>query len=140
MKPDAGVFADYKPPGWASLSRVSQRQELRAKKSSAKSRQIEAKLKDFGILGRVTHVHPGPVITLFEFEPAAGVKVNKIAAMTDNLAMSLRASSIRIIAPIPRRGTVGAEIPNRNRELVRLRDVLESDAFVKADSHSYPYG
>jgi S-DNA-T family DNA segregation ATPase FtsK/SpoIIIE len=99
-----------------------------------KSRQIEAKLKDFGIYGKVTHVHPGPVITLFEFEPAPGVKVGKIAALQDDLAMSLKASSLRIIAPIPRRGTVGIEVPNKNRDIVRLRDVLESEAFVNAES------
>ncbi len=99
-----------------------------------KSRQIEAKLKDFGIYGKVTHVHPGPVITLFEFEPAPGVKVGKIAALQDDLSMSLKASSLRIIAPIPRRGTVGIEVPNKNRDIVRLRDVLESEAFVSAES------
>lgn len=99
-----------------------------------KSRLIEAKLRDFGILGKVTHVHPGPVITLFEFEPAPGVKVGRIAALQDDLAMSLRASSIRIIAPIPRRGTVGIEVPNKHRDVVRLRDVLESKAFHEADS------
>lgn len=99
-----------------------------------KSKQIEAKLKDFSILGRVTEVHPGPVITLFEFEPAAGVKVGKIAALQDDLAMSLRAASIRIIAPIPKKGTVGIEVPNRNRDLVRLRDVLESPEFMASES------
>jgi S-DNA-T family DNA segregation ATPase FtsK/SpoIIIE len=99
-----------------------------------KSRQIENKLKDFGIFGKVTHVHPGPVITLFEFEPAPGVKVGKIAALQDDLAMSLRASSIRIIAPIPKRGTVGIEVPNKHRDIVRLRDVLESEAFMGAES------
>ena len=100
----------------------------------AKSRMIEAKLADFGISGRVTEVHPGPVITLFEFEPAAGVKVGRIAALQDDLAMTLRASSIRIIAPIPRKGTVGIEVPNRQRDLVRLRDVLESEGFAGSDS------
>jgi S-DNA-T family DNA segregation ATPase FtsK/SpoIIIE len=135
-EPDVGAFADYQPPGLNLLvpgeaaAGAESEDELREK-----SRQIESKLKDFGIMGRVTHVHPGPVITLFEFEPAAGVKVGKIAALTDDLAMGLRASSIRIIAPIPRRGTVGIEVPNRNRELVRLRDVLESEAFVKSDSN-----
>lgn len=99
-----------------------------------KSRQIENKLRDFGILGKVTQVHPGPVITLFEFEPAAGVKVGKIAALQDDLAMSLRASSIRIIAPIPKRGTVGIEVPNKHRDIVRLRDCLESEVFISGDS------
>ncbi len=99
-----------------------------------KAEQIETKLRDFNIAGRVTQVHPGPVITLFEFEPAAGVKVGRIAALQDDLAMSLKASSIRIIAPIPKRGTVGIEVPNKNRAIVRLRDCLESNAFGTADS------
>jgi len=100
----------------------------------AKSLQIERKLRDFNIQGSVTEVHPGPVITLFEFEPAPGVKVGRIAALQDDLAMSLRASSIRIIAPIPKRGTVGIEVPNRQRDIVRLRDLLESEAFLSAGS------
>lgn len=98
------------------------------------SRQIETKLRDFGIEGRVTEVHPGPVITLYEFEPAPGIKVGKIASLQDDLAMSLKATSIRILAPIPKRGTVGIEVPNRHRDIVRLRDVLESEAFVSAES------
>jgi len=99
-----------------------------------KSRQIEGKLKDFGILGRVTEVHPGPVITLFEFEPAAGVKVGRIAALSDDLSMTLKAVSVRIVAPIPGKGTVGIEVPNKSREVVRLRDVLESQDCVRASS------
>jgi S-DNA-T family DNA segregation ATPase FtsK/SpoIIIE len=99
-----------------------------------KAEQIESKLRDFNIAGRVTQVHPGPVITLFEFEPAAGVKVGRIAALQDDLAMSLRASSIRIIAPIPKRGTVGIEVPNKHRAVVRLRDCLESGSLRVSDS------
>jgi S-DNA-T family DNA segregation ATPase FtsK/SpoIIIE len=99
-----------------------------------KSRMIESKLRDFGVLGKVTQVHPGPVITLFEFEPAAGVKVGRVSALSDDLSMSLRASAIRVIAPIPKRGTVGIEIPNRHRDIVRLRDVLDSEAFTTSRS------
>lgn len=78
---------------------------------------IEEKLADFGITGKITEVHPGPVITMFEFEPAAGVKVGRIASLQDDLAMSLKANSIRIIAPIPGKGTVGIEVPNQNRDI-----------------------
>lgn len=98
------------------------------------SRQIEAKLRDFSIAGKITEVHPGPVITLFEFEPAPGVKVGRIQSLQDDLAMSIRASSVRIIAPIPKKGTVGIEVPNRIRDIVRLRDILESEAFTTAES------
>lgn len=128
-------FEEYQAPELSLLTREDNQQhgedddELRLK-----AEQIEAKLRDFNIAGRVTQVHPGPVITLFEFEPAAGVKVGRIAALQDDLAMSLRASSIRIIAPLPKRGTVGIEVPNKHRATVRLRDCLESQAFDSADS------
>jgi FtsK/SpoIIIE family/FtsK alpha domain/4TM region of DNA translocase FtsK/SpoIIIE len=129
------AFAAYVPPELKLLEKgVSTHTAEDDEELKEKSRMIETKLRDFGIFGRVTHIHPGPVITLFEFEPAPGVKVGKIAALSDDLSMSLRATSIRIIAPIPRRGTVGIEIPNKNRDIVRLRDVLESEAFVSADS------
>jgi S-DNA-T family DNA segregation ATPase FtsK/SpoIIIE len=128
-------FDTYEPPDVALLTSEDAQQlgddddELRQK-----AEQIELKLRDFNIAGRVTQVHPGPVITLFEFEPAAGVKVGRIAALQDDLAMSLKASSIRIIAPLPKRGTVGIEVPNKHRAVVRLRDCLESQAFSSADS------
>ncbi len=131
----APAFEAYVPPDLALLNREESDgigeddDELRQK-----AEQIEAKLRDFNIAGRVTQVHPGPVITLFEFEPAAGVKVGRIAALQDDLSMSLRASSIRIIAPIPKRGTVGIEVPNKHRAMVRLRECLESQAFVSSDS------
>jgi len=128
-------FDDYEPPDLSLLTRENAQElgeddnELRQK-----AEQIELKLRDFNIAGRVTQVHPGPVITLFEFEPAAGVKVGRIAALQDDLAMSLKASSIRIIAPLPKRGTVGIEVPNKHRAIVRLRDCLESQAFASAES------
>jgi S-DNA-T family DNA segregation ATPase FtsK/SpoIIIE len=131
----APQFEGYEPPELALLGREDNQQlgeddnELRMK-----AEQIESKLRDFNIAGRVTQVHPGPVITLFEFEPAPGVKVGRIAALQDDLAMSLKASSIRIIAPLPKRGTVGIEVPNKHRATVRLRDCLESQAFASADS------
>ncbi len=74
---------------------------------------LVAKLADFDIDGRVTEIHPGPVVTTFEFEPAAGVKVNQIVSREDDLALALRAQRIRILAPIPGKGAVGVEIPNR---------------------------
>lgn len=141
VKEDSDQFAEpsfigtYEPPDLDILTRgdpISTPEDDEELKS--KSRQIEAKLKDFGILGRVTEVHPGPVITLFEFEPAAGIKVGRISNLADDLAMTLRAVSIRIIAPIPGKGTVGIEVPNIRRERVMLRDVLESEQSLQAES------
>lgn len=90
---------------------------------------LEKKLRDFGVEGRVTQVLPGPVITMYEFEPASGVKVNKIVNLTDDLALVMRAMSVRIVAPVPGKPVVGIEIPNREREPVVLRDVLASKKF-----------
>ena len=98
------------------------------------SRILEKKLSDFGVMGKVVRVHPGPVITMYEYEPAPGVKVNKIVGLTDDLAMALRAISIRIIAPLPGKSVVGIEIPNPTRETVYLRTILESDGFRKSSS------
>jgi S-DNA-T family DNA segregation ATPase FtsK/SpoIIIE len=95
---------------------------------------LTAKLADFDIHGRVTEIHPGPVVTTFEFEPAAGVKVNQIVSREDDLALALRAQRIRILAPIPGKGAVGVEIPNRRRRTVYLREVLSSQAYEASDA------
>ncbi|MBW2395806.1 MAG: hypothetical protein JRG95_16225 [Deltaproteobacteria bacterium] len=84
--------------------------------------------------GRVVTVHPGPVITMYEFEPAPGVKVNRITNLSDDLALALRALSIRIIAPIPGKSVVGIEVPNPDRETVYIRDLLESKSFRTNES------
>jgi len=93
------------------------------------SRILEKKLKDFGVVGRCVTVHPGPVITMYEFEPGAGIKVNRIVSLSDDLALALRAMSVRIIAPLPGKSVVGIEVANHDRETVYLREVLESDGF-----------
>jgi DNA segregation ATPase FtsK/SpoIIIE, S-DNA-T family len=90
---------------------------------------LVAKLADFDIQGRVTEIHPGPVVTTFEFEPAPGVKVSQIVSREDDLAMALRAQRIRILAPIPGKAAVGVEIPNRRRRTVYLREVLTSSQY-----------
>ncbi|MCK5913814.1 MAG: DNA translocase FtsK 4TM domain-containing protein, partial [Desulfuromusa sp.] len=96
------------------------------------ARMLEKKLLDFGVEGDVVEVKPGPVVTMYEFSPAPGVKVNKIANLQDDLAMALQAVSIRIVAPIPGRGVVGIEIPNNDRETVYLKEIIESKAFQKS--------
>ena len=92
------------------------------------SRILEKKLKDFGIGGKCVTVHPGPVITMYEFEPASGVKVNRIVTLADDLALALRALSVRIIAPLPGKSVVGIEVANPDRETVYLREILESES------------
>jgi S-DNA-T family DNA segregation ATPase FtsK/SpoIIIE len=93
------------------------------------SRILEKKLQDFGVSGRVVTVHPGPVVTMYEFEPASGIKVNRIVNLADDLALALRALSVRIIAPLPGKSVVGIEVANTEREVVYIRDLLESEAF-----------
>ena len=93
---------------------------------------LEKKLADFGVDGKVVEVKPGPVINMFELEPAPGVKINKVANLADDLAMALKAQSVRIIAPIPGKAVIGIEIPNQGRELVHLRDVLDNDKFLES--------
>jgi S-DNA-T family DNA segregation ATPase FtsK/SpoIIIE len=101
---------------------------------TALANQLVTKLADFDIDGRVTEIHPGPVVTMFEFEPAAGVKVNSIVALEDDLALAMKANKIRVIAPLPGKGTVGVEIPNPRRRTVYLREVLSSPAYDKSEA------
>ena len=98
------------------------------------SRLLEDKLADFGIEATVESVQPGPVVTRFEVQPAAGVKVSRITALAKDLARSLAVISVRIVEVIPGKTVVGIEIPNRDRETVRLRELLASDVYQRADS------
>jgi len=126
----------YKLPDPSLLDDV-EKKEMKVDKDSiqANASILEKKLKDYGIEGRVTEVRPGPVITMYEFEPAPGVKVSKIANLSDDLAMALSAVSIRIIAPIPGKAVVGIEIPNKERETVYIREIIESKVFTSSLSH-----
>ncbi len=90
---------------------------------------LEGKLEDFGIKGQVVEISPGPVITTFEYKPAPGVKISKIVNLTDDLALALSAISIRIVAPIPGKDVIGVEIPNADRELVSIREILGAGIF-----------
>jgi S-DNA-T family DNA segregation ATPase FtsK/SpoIIIE len=98
------------------------------------SKLLEKKLSDFDVSGTVVAVSPGPVVTMYEYEPAPGVKINKVVSLADDLAMALRATSIRIVAPIPGKAVIGIEIPNTDREPVRLKDIIASEAFEASSS------
>lgn len=98
------------------------------------SKLLEKKLQDYGVEGRITEIHPGPIITMYEFEPAAGVKVNKIVNLEDDLALTMGGKSVRIIAPLPGKAAVGIEIPNNTRETVWLKDVIGHTKFQKSES------
>jgi S-DNA-T family DNA segregation ATPase FtsK/SpoIIIE len=98
------------------------------------SKLLEKKLEDFGVNGQVVAVSPGPVVTTYEYEPAPGVKINKVANLSDDLALALRAASIRIVAPIPGKAAIGIEVPNAVREIVKFKEVVASVAFEKSKS------
>ena len=96
--------------------------------------KLRAKLADFGIDGEVVEIRPGPVVTMYEFLPGPGIKVSKIASLADDLAMAMEAMRVRIVAPIPGKGVVGIEVPNRDRETVYLREIVEQDVFQRSAS------
>jgi DNA segregation ATPase FtsK/SpoIIIE, S-DNA-T family len=99
------------------------------------ARVLEQKLADFGVQGQVVEVQPGPVVTMYKLEPGSGIKVSQIVNLADDLSMALRAASVRIQAPVPGEAVVGIEVPNRKREMVYLREILEAEEFSAAQSH-----
>lgn len=98
------------------------------------SREVELRLKDFGIQVEVVAVHPGPVVTRFEMQPAAGIKVSRITGLAKDLARSLSVISVRIVEVIPGKSVVGLEVPNKHREIVRLSEILSSSVYQQARS------
>ena len=95
---------------------------------------LERKLADFGVEGKVVQVLPGPVITLYEFEPAPGIKVSRILSLSDDLALAMRALSLRILAPVPGKPVVGIEIPNLKKEVVSFKEIITSKEFSESGS------
>ncbi len=98
------------------------------------SRLVEEILQDFNVVAEVVGVHPGPVITRFELQPAAGVKVSRVSSLSKDLARALSVTSVRIVEVIPGKPYIGLEIPNQEREMVTLRELLASQGFEKAKS------
>ena len=100
----------------------------------SQSQILTATLQNFGIAGKVTEVHPGPVITMYEFAPGPGIKVARIVTLAHDLAMALKAPSVRIVVPLPGKSTVGIEVPNPDKETVALREILTSEAYTRSRS------
>ncbi len=123
--PDPAVLLS-EPSG--PLGRVTE-EEIKAQ-----SDVLTRALLSFGIAGKVTEVRPGPVVTMYEFEPAPGTKVARIVNLADDLALALKAISLRIVAPIPGKSVVGIEVPNLYRETVSMKEVMTSEAFSRARS------
>jgi S-DNA-T family DNA segregation ATPase FtsK/SpoIIIE len=97
------------------------------------ARQLEEKCREFAVEGQVAQIHPGPVVTTFEFKPEAGVKYNKITGLADDLSLAMQAESV-LIERIPGKSTVGIQIPNPNREAISLRELLESEPYQRSAS------
>lgn len=98
------------------------------------ARAVERKLADFGVAGQVVEVQPGPVVTMYKFEPGSGVKVSQIVNLADDLSLAMRAPTVRIQAPVPGEAVVGIEVPNRKREQIYLREILEAEEYRAARS------
>lgn len=98
-----------------------------------RARQLSEKCAEFDVRGSVTQIHPGPVVTTFEFKPDAGIKYSRITSLVDDLCLGIKAESLRIDR-IPGKATVGIEVPNPMRETIMLREVIESEAFRKSTS------
>jgi S-DNA-T family DNA segregation ATPase FtsK/SpoIIIE len=116
----------------AFLALLHEDREKASPEEEDKSRILLEKLAEFGVDGEIIERHSGPVITRYEFKPAPGVKVNQIANLADDLALAMQAHRIRILAPIPGKGVVGIEIPNRHRSMVLLKPLLISQAFASS--------
>jgi S-DNA-T family DNA segregation ATPase FtsK/SpoIIIE len=116
---------DYRQPDDGTVDRDS---------LTRNAQLLEAKLEDYKVQGKVVEIHPGPVITMYEFLPAPGTKISKIANLADDLAMALSALRIRIVAPIPGKNVVGIEVPNVSREMVWLKEVLSDQSHARAES------
>jgi len=120
--PPSAILDEIKPSGGMDKARLFE-----------KAKTLQSKCAEFGVMGNVSEINPGPVVTTYEFKPDAGIKYSKIVGLADDLALALEAESIRIDR-VSGRGTVGIEIPNEVRETIFLREIIESDTFRKAPS------
>ena len=98
------------------------------------SKQLEEKLSNFGVSGKVVGISPGPVVTTYEYAPAPGIKINKIVGLADDLALGLKAQSVRVVGSVPGKAALGIEIPNTIRQIVYIRDLLGSDNYLNNSS------
>ncbi|WP_250672835.1 DNA translocase FtsK [Paraclostridium ghonii] len=128
-------YENYTKPSIEILNKIDSKPDDKSKKKVLKNASLlEKTLSDFGVEAKVNQVTVGPTITRYEIQPSPGVKVSKIVNLTDDIALSLAAKSIRIEAPIPGKSAIGIEVPNEEGQIVTLREVLESEEFNKFKS------
>ena len=135
IKPQEIKIGDYHLPSLDLLESPPPLEARQIKEDlAANARILEDTLDDFGISVKVTDIERGPIITRYELEPAPGVKLNRIVALSDDIALTMKAQSVRIVAPIPGKGRVGVEVPNTQSTFVYLKEVLASSEFQKSES------
>ena len=128
------AVGDFKLPPVSLLDEIPKLSDSEIHKESLRMNalRLEGKLRDFAVEGEVIEIVPGPVITMYEFRPAPGVKISKVSSLADDLALNMRASNIRIVAPIPGKSAIGIEIPNNKRRIVTLKEILSSQPFLNS--------
>ncbi len=126
-------YGEYTLPTTDFLHEADARIEQKETELQQIARDLAAKTSEFNVAGKVMHILPGPVVTTYEFKPDPGVKYSRVTGLVDDLCLALKAESIRIDR-IPGKAFVGIEVPNKNRETIRLRDVIESKKFKDSDS------
>jgi S-DNA-T family DNA segregation ATPase FtsK/SpoIIIE len=127
------ALSHYKLPSTEVLTPPAPRSEMAEAELMERARQLAEKCAEFNVSGQVKQISPGPVVTTFEFKPDPGVKYSRITSLVDDLCLALKAESVRIDR-IPGKSTVGIEVPNSHREMIRLREVLESKKFHESKS------
>jgi len=130
--PDEDPY-ELPPPQLLTLPPPSKGTGINQESLEQNARLLESVLDDFGVNGQIVKVRPGPVVTLYELEPAAGTKTSRVIGLADDIARSMSALSVRI-ATVPGRNVIGIELPNSKRETVFLRELLDSEAFERAPS------
>lgn len=132
-KPLVRKGAKYKLPSTSMLRLPDDQENVSEEELRERARQLTAKLAEFSVMGAVTQIHPGPVVTTFEFKPEAGIKYSRITNLVDDLCLAMKAESI-LIERIAGKSTVAIEVPNLRRETIYLREILESNEFAGSPS------
>jgi len=127
------IAGSYKLPPSSLLHRPDEQQSVHEEELKLIAQVLTAKYAEFEVLGQVTQINPGPVVTTFEFKPEAGIKYSRIVSLTDDLCLALRAESI-LVERMPGKSTVGIQVPNREREIIWLRENIESPEFLGSKS------
>ncbi|MBN1223602.1 MAG: DNA translocase FtsK 4TM domain-containing protein [Candidatus Aminicenantes bacterium] len=131
--PELGKKGDYQFPPYNLLDPAEEAEKIDKKELFEKKEAIEQKLMEFRVQGEVREYHPGPIVTTYEYYPHAGIKVSQVANLSEELALALQAESVRI-QRIPGKSSLGIEAPNNRREIIRARDIIQSEKFRNSPS------